>query len=172
MPLLQLRAKGARDQKAKDDQDQKAKDDQEKDAKDDQEKDAKDDQEKDVMTKERKTLAIKIEVAQMNAPSETRKQEANGPITKKPTGIQPRKKSTEAGKMVETVRKDLGTGTEINLVNDQTKKILGKIVDPITEKTKRCPKRRASVVFSPNFSANRPAPRIVKRRVHAQSGSF
>jgi hypothetical protein len=172
MPLLQLRAKGVRDQKAKDDQEKVAKDDQEKDAKDDQEKDAKDDQEKIVMTKERKTLATKIEAAQMNAPSETRKQGANGPITKKPTGIQPRTKSTEKGKKIETIRKDLGTGTEINLVNDQTKKIPGKIGDPITEKTKRCRKRRVSVVFFPNFSVNRLPSKIVKQRVQAQSGSL
>ena len=154
------------------DHETKAKDGQETGAKGDPETDVKDDQGKIAKTEERKTLATKIEVVLTNAPSGTRKQEANVAITKKLTESQPRTKSTEAGKKIETIRKDLGTGTEINLVNDQTKKIPGKIGDPITEKTKRCRKRRVSVVFFPNFSVNRLPSKIVKQRVQAQSGSL
>ena len=172
MPPLQPQAIDDQETKAIDDPETDVKGDPETDVKDDQGTDVKDDQGKTAKTEERKMLATKIEVVLTNAPSETRKQEANGAITKKLTESQRRTKSTEAGKKIETIRKDLGTGTEINLVNDQTKKTLEKIGGPIKEKTKRCPKRKASVVFSPSFSASRPTSRIVKRRGHSQSGSL
>ena len=69
-------------------------------------------------------------------------------------------------------RKDLATETEISGESEQTKPILEKTDAPITVKRRRFPKRRALVVFSPSFSANRLPQVMPKQRVHAQSGSL
>ena len=133
---------------------------------------AEDDRGKIVITEEREIPENKPEVIPMNGRNATKKQEAKGTITREATESQHRRRNTEVVKKIGITRKDLATETGINEEREGTKPILEKIDAPTTKTRRRFPKRRVSVVFSPNFSANRLPLGMQKQRVHAHSGSL
>jgi len=149
-----------------------AKDDRGKIAKDGPKTVAEDDRGKVVMTEKREIPGNKPEAIPMNGRNATKKQEVKGAITRRATESQHRRGNTEVAKKIGITRKDLATETEINGGREGTKPILEKTDAPTTKKRRRFPKRRVSVVFSPNFSANRLPLGMQKQRVHAHSGSL
>jgi len=166
MPPLRLRVTGTNDAPktiVKDDQETIVKDDQEKIvkdnrgtvAKDDPGTVAKDDPETIAMKVEKEIPGNKPEAIPMNVRNEMIKQEVKGAISRKASGIQHRRRNTEVAKKIAIKRKDLATRTEISEGSEATNPILEKTDAPKTKKRNRFPKRRASVVSSPNFSANR-----------------
>ena len=123
-------------------------------------------------TEKRKILENNPEAKATDDRKETKKREGKDAITKKPSVNQPRIRNIEMAKKIVVPRKDLATETERSGESEQTKPILEKTDAPITGKRRRYPKRRALVVFSQNFSANRLPLVMPKQRVHAQSGSL
>ena len=123
-------------------------------------------------TEKRKILENNPEAKATGDHKETKKRGGKDAITKTTSVSQPRTRSIEMAKRTVVPRKDLATETEISGESEQTKPILEKTDAPITVKRRRLPKRKALVVFSPSFSANRLLQVMPKQRVHVQSGSL
>ena len=123
-------------------------------------------------TEKRKILENNPEAKATYERKETKKRGVKGAITRRATESQHRRGNTEVAKKIGITRKDLATETEINGGRKGTKPILEKTDAPMTGKRRRSPRRRVSVVFSPNCSANRLPLGMPKQRVHAHSGSL
>ena len=124
------------------------------------------------MTVKIKTLENKLEIRATQVSKETKKRVVKDLTAKIVNVNQLRKRNIETAMMIAVPRKDRATGIEIGGESAQTMPILEKTERELTRKRKIFPKRRASVVFSQNFSANRHSLTISEQRVHGQGGSL
>ena len=107
------------------------------------------------MTVKIKTLENKLEIRATQVSKETKKRVVKDLTAKIVNVNQLRKRNIETAMMIAVPRKDRATGIEIGGESAQTMPILEKTERELTRKRKIFPKRRVSVVFSQNFSANR-----------------